>query len=81
MYVDDFKMAGPSKFWPLAWKAIGTKIKLEPPVSTGKYLGCHHVITEETWDLNDHPLADLFAKGDLPLNSAAPGKQPDACPT
>ncbi len=51
------------------------KIKLHPPVEMGKYLGRHHVIKEEMWDLNDHPLADLFAKGDPPLGDAAPGKK------
>ncbi len=33
VYVDDFKMAGTSKNLALAWKAIGTKIKLDPPGS------------------------------------------------
>ncbi|MCP4293026.1 MAG: hypothetical protein GY780_14465, partial [bacterium] len=79
VYVDDFKMAGPNEHFAKAWKMIGTKIKLDPPVAMNKYLGCHHAVTEEMWDLNDHPLAELFAKGDLPLGSAQPGKQKVAC--
>ena len=40
VYVDDFKLAGPSDNMAKGWKLISEKIKMEPYQSVGRYLGC-----------------------------------------
>ena len=44
VYVDDFKMAGPSKHMKQGWDLIRQKIRTEDPTPAGKYLGCEHTI-------------------------------------
>ena len=46
VYVDDFKLAGPDKFRPEAWRLIGQQIKTDKPKPSARFLGCEHrVIT------------------------------------
>ena len=42
MYVDDFKMAGPTVHVKQGWDLFRQKIKTEEPTPSGKYLGCDH---------------------------------------
>ena len=42
IYVDDFKMAGPTERMAEAWKAIGNLITLSEPEPVDMYLGCKH---------------------------------------
>lgn len=42
VYVDDFKMAGPSGNMAEGWKLIRQEIKMDAATPTGKYLGCSH---------------------------------------
>ena len=46
VYVDDFKMSGPSHLQPKAWDMIRSKIKLGAEGPPGKYLGCNHIVGE-----------------------------------
>jgi hypothetical protein len=40
IYVDDFKLAGPSKALPKLWKEMRERITLSDPTKSGKFLGC-----------------------------------------
>jgi hypothetical protein len=42
VYVDDFKMSGPTSSLATGWSLISKHIKLEKPTPLGRYLGCHH---------------------------------------
>ena len=42
IYVDDFKMAGPSKNLDKGWKTIESVIDMDPPEPFGRYFGCNH---------------------------------------
>ena len=41
VYVDDFKLAGPSECHDAAWDAIRTEIEITPPEGVGHFLGCN----------------------------------------
>ena len=43
VYVDDFKLSGPSGTMPEGWRLIRKHIRTETPTPVGKYLGCEHV--------------------------------------
>ncbi len=43
VYVDDFKIAGLAKTMKQAWGLVRQGLRMEAPVSLGKYLGCNHV--------------------------------------
>ena len=43
VYVDDFKMSGPSKNIDEGWKLISSQIDMDTPEDAGRYLGCKHV--------------------------------------
>ncbi|CAE6962770.1 unnamed protein product [Symbiodinium sp. CCMP2592] len=43
VYVDDFKLSGPKANLAKGWELMASKIKLEPPSSIKRYLGCEHV--------------------------------------
>ena len=43
VYVDDFKLSGPTANLKKGWDLIGKHIKLEKPSPLGRYLGCLHV--------------------------------------
>ena len=42
MYVDDFKLAGPSNKMGKGWALIATDLELDPPQPLSLYLGCVH---------------------------------------
>ncbi|CAE7775567.1 unnamed protein product [Symbiodinium sp. CCMP2592] len=42
VYVDDFKLSGPKANLAKGWELMASKIKLEPPSSIKRYLGCEH---------------------------------------
>ena len=48
VYVDDFKMGGPVKNLPKAWKLITDVIMMEKPTAAHLYLGCIHEKSEIT---------------------------------
>ena len=49
IYVDDFKMSGPTAIFVGGWKAITDHgIRLDEPAELGHFLGCRHVRREIT---------------------------------
>ena len=46
VYVDDFKMFGPSENMSMGWELIRTSIKSDEQSPPGKCLGCNHIIKE-----------------------------------
>ena len=48
VYVDDFKLSGPKANLAHGWSLMASKIKLEPPSSIKRYLGCEHVTFSHT---------------------------------
>ena len=48
VYVDDFKLSGPKANLAQGWSLMASKIKLEPPSSIKRYLGCEHVTFSHT---------------------------------
>ena len=48
VYVDDFKMAGPKDNLAKGWELIGSRIDVDTPSPLGRYLGCEHVIKENS---------------------------------
>ena len=38
VYVDDFKLAGPTKSLPEGWQLIRKKVRMEEPTPLGNYL-------------------------------------------
>ena len=63
VYVDDFKMSGPSANLKEAWIQIRKGIKVEDPTPTGKYLGCDHNIFEVYIKGGGSPVHDQVPKG------------------
>jgi hypothetical protein len=55
VYVDDFKMAGPSATISEAWNRVRKHIKTEVPTPAGKYLGCQHTVLERQIKDCEHP--------------------------
>jgi serine/threonine protein kinase len=51
VYVDDFKLAGPTKSLSEGWQLIRKKVRMEEPTPLGKYLGCGHTVFTTTLDL------------------------------
>ena len=43
VYVDDFKMAGPTKNMGEGWKGINSVLDMDPSEALGRYFGCNHV--------------------------------------
>ena len=83
VYVDDFKMSGPSANISKGWQLIRKGVKTEDPVPSGKYLGCDHVIDEspigssnpEIWSLFELPPAPTDrVSGPLPRGGDDPGE-------
>ena len=54
VYVDDFKLAGPSTNLDRGWSLIASKIKFGQVTDIGRYLGCQHimktVVVQSTFD-------------------------------
>ena len=46
VYVNDFKMSGPSKNIDEGWKLISSQIDMDTPEDAGRYLGCEHVFKQ-----------------------------------
>ena len=42
VYVDDFRMSGPSGNLAKGWSLISKGLKVDPPTPLGQYLGCDH---------------------------------------
>ena len=54
IYVDDFKLAGPTKHLDKGWQLIQEPsancpkgIEIDPPTAVGRYLGCEHHVTDQ----------------------------------
>ena len=63
IYVDDLKMAGPSKNLDKSWKAIESVVDVYPPEPFGRYFGCNHVEkTQVKPPRSAHPFAYVFDK-------------------
>ena len=61
VYVDDFKMAGPTKNMAQGWKDINSVIDMDPPEALGRYFGCNHVEKQQaSCPKSEHPFARVF---------------------
>ena len=61
VYVDDFKMSGPSCNIDKGWKLISSQIDMDSPEDAGRYLGCEHVFKQDVkLDVSAHPFAHVF---------------------
>ena len=58
VYVDDFKLAGPTESLAQGWTLIRQGLQMEEPTPLGVFLGCNHV--RETITLADGTKAVLF---------------------
>ncbi len=80
VYVDDFKMAGPSGNLAKAWKLVQEAgpttpgIEIDPPTAVGRYLGCEHRVTRKTvtWQALDPSVRDAPVE-EPPLAAPAAG--------
>ena len=69
VYVDDFKLAGPTDKIDAAWKNLRSAINLGDPEPYDRYFGCHHKeFNNVTLPRNAHPFAHVF---DPPTTQAA----------
>ncbi len=48
VYVDDFKMSGPKEHMKEGWDIIRENIKIDNPKESNRYLGCQHVLSEDS---------------------------------
>ena len=62
VYVDDFKMSGPITALAEGWKLIRSKIKMEDPTPSGRYLGCDHVMEEKIMTKGINPVSKAGVK-------------------
>ena len=63
VYVEGFKMAGPSGNPVKGWELIGSKIDMDTPSPLSRYLGCEHVIKQNSrLGTVDRSLAHAFDK-------------------
>ena len=60
MYVDDFKLAGPTGNLNKGWGLIRQKVRTEDPTPLGKYLGCSHVETSRVVDMSSPEFAPFI---------------------
>jgi hypothetical protein len=63
VYVDDFKMSGPSANMEEGWRLIRRNIRMDDPTLLDKYLGCSHTVHQATLDAGGDPMHDVFAWG------------------
>ena len=64
VYVDDLKLAAPTKKIKTAWKSISSMIDIDEPEPFNRYFGCEH--REERnikLDIKEHPFYDIFSTG------------------
>ena len=72
VYVDDFKMAGPTDNMKEAWKTIESVLDMDPAVPVGRYFGCNHIEENNvTLPRDAHPFAYVFDKGESSFAVAA----------
>ena len=71
VYVDDFKMSGPSDSMKKGWELISSKIDMDSPTPMGGYLGCEHHSQSSPLGRAGHPFAHVFDKT-LPDPAAKP---------
>ena len=65
VYVDDFKMAGPSQSLSKGWKLISSAVEVDPPQPLSLYLGCiHHrkevLVGDQTFNVIEYDMADFL---------------------
>ena len=71
IYVDDFKLAGPTKNIQKGWESIASVIDMDPAEVIGHYFGCQHVEEKNvTLPKEHHPFHYVFE----PEKAAAPAK-------
>ena len=75
VYVDDFKMAGPTKSLPEAWRLLREGIKTEDPAPLSKYLGCEHRFVELHIEEGRNPLEALSASPPVSGGPSHPSKR------
>lgn len=67
VYVDDFKLAGPTEQLPNAWKSLQSAINLGDPQPYDRYFGCHHrEFNNVKLPRNAHPFAHVFDPSSSP---------------
>jgi hypothetical protein len=64
VYVDDFKLSGPSENLKTGWGFIGSKIKIEPPSPVGRYLGCDQKMYETDVSIPFQPRLEWMAESE-----------------
>jgi hypothetical protein len=55
IYVDDFKLSGPTHSLAKGWELIRQFIKTDNPTPLGKHLGCNHILTTAPKTTNPNP--------------------------
>ena len=67
VYVDDFKMSGPEGNLREGWQLIRSRLTLEDPTPSGKYLGCERRVFDSVV-----PAEGNFLHGRSPLRAPHP---------
>ena len=62
MYVDDFKLSGPTANLKKGWELIRSKIKTEDPTPLGRYLGCDHKVVSKIINPGEDPILTAGVK-------------------
>ena len=76
VYVDDFKMAGPSSNLKKGWELIGSVLDMDTAEALGRYFGCEHFEELDVRLPKDaHPFAHVFDGGPRKQAAAAPAKE------
>ena len=57
VYVDDFKMSGPTQHLAKGWKLVGKRLRVGAPTDSEKHLGCLHSQEPRVIDATGHPFA------------------------
>ena len=61
VYVDDFKLAGPTENMDKAWASIRLAVNIGEPEPYDRYFGCQHVeFNNVTLPRKAHPFAHVF---------------------
>ena len=64
VYVDDLKLAAPTKKIKTAWKSISSMIDIDDPEPFNRYFGCEHIEERDIkLDNKEHPFYDIFSAG------------------
>ena len=62
IYVDDFKLAGPTEHFESTWKALREHILLSDPEPVDQYLGCKHIAKHVTVRVPNPPTREQMEK-------------------